>query len=115
MEPYLDEQDMRADTGIEHLQDGAHIAGRPDDDQDPMPAATNDLLCGGSIEPQLGVPDLNDRGAMEPSHATPINDADFEDCAVTDVDSIVTKASLPVTVPEVGCALPTTRRRSAQL
>ncbi|CAA3030200.1 Hypothetical predicted protein [Olea europaea subsp. europaea] len=115
IEPFLDKQDMRADTCTEHLQDGAHIAGRPDDDQDPMPAATDYLLDGGSNEAQLGMLDLNDRGAMEPSHAVPINDAEFEGCAITNGDGVVTKAPLPATVLEAGCAFPTMRRRSARL
>ncbi|CAA2993861.1 Hypothetical predicted protein [Olea europaea subsp. europaea] len=68
----------------------------------------------GLIEQQLDVPDLNDRGTIEPSHAAPINDAKFEGCAVMDGDGVVTEAPLPATVPEVGCVLPT-RRRSARL
>ncbi|CAA2976498.1 Hypothetical predicted protein [Olea europaea subsp. europaea] len=103
--------------------DRAHIAGRSDNDQGPMPAATDDLLGRGPIEPQLGVPDLNvmydsyssDRGAMEPSYAVPINDAEFEGCTVTDGDCVVTEAPYPATVPETGCALPTARRHSVWL
>ncbi|CAA2997843.1 Hypothetical predicted protein [Olea europaea subsp. europaea] len=94
MEPYPDEQDMRADTVTGHLQDGVYIAGYSDNDQDPMPAATDDLLDGGPIEPQLGVLDLNvmydsyssDRRAMQPSQVAPINDAEFKGCIVTDGD-----------------------------
>ncbi|CAA2961018.1 Hypothetical predicted protein [Olea europaea subsp. europaea] len=88
--------------------DRANIAGCSDDDQDPMPAATDDLLVTYDSY-------SSDRGAMEPSYAVPINDAEFEGCTVTDGDSVVTEAPLPATVPETGCALPTARRRSAWL
>ncbi|CAA2982850.1 Hypothetical predicted protein [Olea europaea subsp. europaea] len=56
----------------------------------------------------------SDRGAMKPSHAALINDAEFEGCAVTD-DNGVTEAPFPAIVPEVGCALPIKRRCSARL
>ncbi|CAA2982451.1 Hypothetical predicted protein [Olea europaea subsp. europaea] len=108
MEPCLDEQDMRADIGIEHLQDGAHIARRSDDDQDPMPVATNNLLVTYDSY-------SSDRGAVKPSYVAPINDAEFKDCAVTDGDGVVTKAPLPTTVLEAGCPLPTTRQHFARL
>ncbi|CAA2997841.1 Hypothetical predicted protein [Olea europaea subsp. europaea] len=108
MEPYPNEQDMRADTVTGHLQDGAHIARCPDDDQDPMPAATNNLLV---LYDSYSL----DRGAMEPSYAAAINDAEFKGCVVTDGDGVVTEAPLPAIIRVAGCALPTTRRHSARL
>ncbi|CAA2998469.1 Hypothetical predicted protein [Olea europaea subsp. europaea] len=89
------------------VSEGAHIAGRPDDDQGLMLAAIDDLLVTYDSY-------SSDRGVMEPSHAAPINDAEFKSCTVTNGYGVVTETLLPAIVPEAGCALPTTRRHSAQ-
>ncbi|CAA2934489.1 Hypothetical predicted protein [Olea europaea subsp. europaea] len=100
--------DNEAEVSVRLSQYGAHIAGRPDDDQDPMSVATNNLLVTYDSY-------SSNRGAMEPSHVALVNDAEFEDCVVTNGDGVVTKVSLPATIPEAGCALHTTRRRTARL
>ncbi|CAA3027082.1 Hypothetical predicted protein [Olea europaea subsp. europaea] len=111
MEPCLNEQDMRANTGTVHVQGTwviyehietyeGDIVPCLDDEHHPMPAATDKQLDG---------------GAMEPSHAAPINDAEFEGCDVTDGDGDLTEVPVPTTIAEPGHRFPTTRWHSARL
>ncbi|CAA3000110.1 Hypothetical predicted protein [Olea europaea subsp. europaea] len=110
------------DTGTAHVQvfmlsstNGGDIAPCLDDKHHPMPAATDEQLGRGQIELLFVVPDLNDGGAIEPSHAVPINDAEFEGCNITDGDGDLTEVPVPATVVEPGHGFPMTRRRSARL
>ncbi|CAA2974492.1 Hypothetical predicted protein [Olea europaea subsp. europaea] len=79
---------------------GGDIAPCLDDEHHPMPAATDEQLDG---------------GVMEPSHAAPINNAEFEGYNVTDGDGDLTEVPIPATVAEPGHEFPMTRRRSARL
>ncbi|CAA2960263.1 Hypothetical predicted protein [Olea europaea subsp. europaea] len=100
MEPSPDERDMRADTGIAHVQDGGDIAACPDNVHDPLPVATDEQIDG---------------GAMEPSHTALSNDADLQGCDVTDGDGDLAEVPVPASVAEPGHGVPTTSRRSARV
>ncbi|XP_022866566.1 uncharacterized protein LOC111386336 [Olea europaea var. sylvestris] len=115
MEHSPDERDMRADTGTAHVQDGGDIAARPDNVHDPLPVATDEQIGGGQMEPIFAVPDLNDGGAMEPSHAGPSNDADLQGCDVTDGDGDLAEVPVPASVAEPGHGVHTTSRCSARV
>ncbi|CAA2981063.1 Hypothetical predicted protein [Olea europaea subsp. europaea] len=99
MEPSPDERDMRADTGTAHLQDGGDIAARPDNVHDPLPVATDEQIGGGQIESIFAVPELNDGGAMEPSHAAPSNDATYRVAMLRMVMAISLKSLFPPVWP----------------
>ncbi|CAA2981926.1 Hypothetical predicted protein [Olea europaea subsp. europaea] len=95
VEPFSDEQDIRADTGTAHVQaNGGDIVPCLDDEHHLMPAATDEQLDG---------------GVMECSHATPINDTEFEGYDVMDDDGDLTEIPVPATVAEPGHEFPTTR------
>ncbi|CAA2938466.1 Hypothetical predicted protein [Olea europaea subsp. europaea] len=100
MEPCPDEQDMRADIGATHVQNGGDIAPCPDDEHHPMLVTTDEQLGEGQSESLFAISDLNDGGAMEPSYAAPINDTEFEGCDVTNGDGDLTEVPIPATVAE---------------
>ncbi|CAA3027622.1 Hypothetical predicted protein [Olea europaea subsp. europaea] len=86
VEPCPDEQDMLVD--IVTPQDGAHIAPYEDDVIKPVAVASEEIQYGEQIDPQFGVPNVNDAGAMKPSNVARDDDEEADGCDATDGDGL---------------------------